>query len=71
MVPEAVKVMKAAAAQCGLSIAWSEHPIGRLGHELHGHTMPEETVRALQGTDGVGERLILEITETSAMTVPE
>ena len=52
VVPEAVKVMKAAAAQCGLSIEWSEHPIGRLGHEMHGHTMPEETVRALQGTDG-------------------
>ena len=52
VVPEAVKVMKAAAAQCGLSITWSEHPIGRLGHERHGHTMPEETVRALQGADG-------------------
>lgn len=52
VVPEAVKVMKAAAAKCGLDVAWSEHPIGRLGHELHGHTMPEVTVRALQETDG-------------------
>ena len=52
VVPEAVKVMRAAAAKCGLSIEWSEHPIGRLGHELHGHTMPEATVKALEQTDG-------------------
>ncbi len=52
VVPEAVKVMKAAAAQCGLAVQWSEHPIGRLGHELHGHTMPEVTVKALEQTDG-------------------
>ena len=52
VVPEAVKVMKAAAARCGLDIRWSEHPIGRLGHDLHGHTMPEVTVQALQQTDG-------------------
>ena len=52
VVPEAVKVMSAAAAKCGLDVAWSEHPIGRLGHDLHGHTMPEVTVRALQETDG-------------------
>ena len=52
VVPEAVKVMQAAAAKCGLDVAWSEHPIGRLGHDLHGHTMPEVTVRALEQTDG-------------------
>ncbi len=52
VVPEAVKVMKAAAAKCSLDVAWSEHPIGRLGHDLHGHTMPEVTVRTLQETDG-------------------
>jgi 3-isopropylmalate dehydrogenase len=52
VVPEAVKVMRAAAAKCGLDIEWSEHPIGRLGHELHGHTMPEVTVRALEQVDG-------------------
>ena len=52
VVPESVKVMKAAAAKAGLDIEWSEHPIGRSGHELHGHTMPEPTVKALAGTDG-------------------
>lgn len=52
VVPEAEKVMKAAAKSCGLDIAWSEHPIGRLGHDLHGHTMPEVTVKALEQTDG-------------------
>ncbi len=52
VVPEAVKVMKAAAAKTGLAVEWSEHPIGRRGHELHGHTMPEATVKALEKTDG-------------------
>jgi len=52
VVPEAVKVMKAAAAKTGLAIEWSEHAIGRSGHVLHGHTMPEPTVLALAATDG-------------------
>jgi len=52
VVPEAVKVMKAAAAKTGLAIEWSEHAIGRSGHELHGHTMPEVTVKALEKIDG-------------------
>lgn len=52
VVPEAVKVMKAAAAKTGLAVEWSEHPIGHRGHELHGHTMPEATVKALEKTDG-------------------
>lgn len=52
VVPEAVKAMKAAAAQTGLDVEWSEHPIGRNGHERHGHTMPPVTVEALQHIDG-------------------
>lgn len=52
VVPEAVKVMKAAAAECGVEIEWSELPIGRQGHELHGHTMPEQTCKALEKVDG-------------------
>ena len=52
VVPETVKVMKAAAALAGLDIEWSELPLGKKGHELHGHTMPEFTVQALQKTDG-------------------
>jgi len=52
VVPEAVKVMKAAAARTGLEIQWQELPIGKRGHELHGHTMPASTVAALEGSDG-------------------
>jgi 3-isopropylmalate dehydrogenase len=52
VVPEAVKVMKAAAAKTGLQVQWQDLPIGRRGHELHGHTMPRATVEALEKTDG-------------------
>jgi 3-isopropylmalate dehydrogenase len=52
VVPEAVKVMKAAAARTGLEVEWQELPIGRAGHELHGHTMPEYTVSRLGETHG-------------------
>ncbi len=52
VVPEAVKVMRAAAAKTGLEVEWQDYPIGRRGHELHGHTMPEPTVAALAKLDG-------------------
>jgi 3-isopropylmalate dehydrogenase len=52
VVPEAVKVMKAAARKAGLEVQWSDHPIGKRGHELHGHTMPAVTVQALERMDG-------------------
>ena len=52
VVPEAVKVMRAAAARTGLDIEWQELPIGKAGHERHGHTMPQATVAALEKTDG-------------------
>ncbi len=52
VVPEAVKVMKAAVKKVGLDVTWIDLPIGRRGHELHGHTMPEPTVAALRQTDG-------------------
>jgi 3-isopropylmalate dehydrogenase len=52
VVPEAVKVMKAAAAKSGLAIEWLDLPLGRAAHALHGHTMPEYTVKALEKTDG-------------------
>src|SRR5262245_29273360 len=44
--------MKAAAAKTGLDITWHELPIGKAGHEAHGHTLPEVTERALRGLDG-------------------
>jgi 3-isopropylmalate dehydrogenase len=52
VVPECVKVMQAAAGKVGLAIAWQELPIGRRGHELHGHTFPEVTAEALGRLDG-------------------
>ena len=52
VVPEAVKVMKTAAAKTGLEVEWQELPIGKAGHEQHGHTMPQPTVAALEKTDG-------------------
>ena len=52
VVPECVKVMKAAAAKAGLEARWETHPIGREAHELHGHTMPDATVSALERLDG-------------------
>jgi len=52
VVPECVKVMKAAADKAGLAIDWQPLPIGRRGHETHGHTMPQITVDALKDVDG-------------------
>jgi len=52
VVPETVKVMASAAAEVALDVEWIELPLGRKGHELHGHTMPEPTVAALMETDG-------------------
>jgi 3-isopropylmalate dehydrogenase len=52
VVPEAVKVMKAAAAAVGLEIEWQEFPIGLNGHNLHGNTLPAVTEQGLRETDG-------------------
>ncbi len=52
VVPECVKVMKAAAAHTGLAIEWHPLPIGKAGHEAHGHTLPGVTEQALRGLDG-------------------
>ena len=52
VVPECVKVMKAAAAKADVQINWLPLPIGRKGHESHGHTMPQVTVDTLKTVDG-------------------
>ena len=52
VVPECVKVMTAAAAKTRLQIEWQPLPIGKRGHETHGHTMPQLTVDALAHVDG-------------------
>ena len=52
VVPECVKVLKAAAARTNLDIAWQPLPIGRCGHEEHGDTLPAVTEKALWELDG-------------------
>ena len=52
VVPECVKVMKAAASRAGLRIDWQPLPIGRAGHEEHGDTLPALTEQALHKLDG-------------------
>ena len=52
VVPECVKVMKAAATRCALPIDWHELPIGKAGHDAHGHTLPPITEKALREFDG-------------------
>jgi 3-isopropylmalate dehydrogenase len=52
VVPECVKVMKAAAGRSGLAVDWSTHPIGKHGHEQHGNTLPDVTETALRNLDG-------------------
>src|SRR5258705_13334113 len=52
VVPECVKVMKAAAGRSGLAIDWHPLPIGKAGHEEHGDTLPAVTEQALHGLDG-------------------
>jgi 3-isopropylmalate dehydrogenase len=52
VVPECVKVMKAAAARTGLALDWQPLPIGKHGHEQHGNTLPASTEAALRELDG-------------------
>jgi len=52
VVPECVKVLKAAAARERLEIDWYPLPIGKRGHEEHGDTLPAVTEQALRGLDG-------------------
>ncbi len=52
VVPEAVKVMKAAAAKTGLAIEWHEFLLGKAGHEKYGNTLPPVTEAGLRGMDG-------------------
>jgi 3-isopropylmalate dehydrogenase len=52
VVPECVKVMKAAAARAGLAIEWQALPIGKRGHGEHGDTLPAVTEAALRTLDG-------------------
>ncbi|TMJ91571.1 MAG: isocitrate/isopropylmalate dehydrogenase family protein [Alphaproteobacteria bacterium] len=52
VVPECIKVMKIAAARERLEIDWRLLPIGKKGHEEHGHTLPAVTEQNLRELDG-------------------
>jgi 3-isopropylmalate dehydrogenase len=52
VVPECVKVMKAAAARERLDVDWHPLPIGKRGHDEHGDTLPAVTERTLRELDG-------------------
>jgi 3-isopropylmalate dehydrogenase len=52
VVPECIKVMKAAVSRSGLAIDWRPLPIGKRGHEEHGDTLPAVTEKALWDLDG-------------------
>lgn len=44
--------MQAAAGNVGVEVEWQELPIGRRGHELHGHTLPKVTADSLETLNG-------------------
>src|SRR3974377_2283836 len=52
VVPECIKVRRAAAARAGLWIEWRPLPIGKRGHEAHGNTLPAVTEQGLRELDG-------------------
>src|SRR5258708_30204542 len=52
VVPECIKVMKAAAARERLDIEWRTLPIGKQEHEQHGNTLPAVTEQTLRELDG-------------------
>src|SRR4030088_2978096 len=52
VVPECVKVMKAAAARERLGIDWHPLPIGKRGHGEHGDTLPAGAGGRLRAPDG-------------------
>jgi 3-isopropylmalate dehydrogenase len=52
VVPETIKVMRAAAKKCGLAIDWHPVPIGRKAYEELGSTLPAGTLEKLDTLDG-------------------
>jgi len=52
VVPEAVKVMKAALAKVGLEVSWTQLPIGAAAHASHGDTVPKVTTDTLKTLHG-------------------
>jgi len=52
VVPECVKVMKAAAARAALPIEWHAVPVARSAHDTLGHTLPPGTLDRLEALHG-------------------
>ena len=52
VVPETVKVMRAAAKMTGLDIDWHPIPIGRAAYDTLGTTLPADTLERLDALDG-------------------
>lgn len=52
VVPEAIKVMRAAAARSGLEVDWFPMPIGRTAFDELGYTLPPGTLEKLETLDG-------------------
>lgn len=52
VVPETVKVMRAAAEASHLAIDWQPVPIGRTAYDTLGYTLPPGTLDTLDGLDG-------------------
>jgi 3-isopropylmalate dehydrogenase len=52
VVPEAVKVMRAAAQKCALAIEWHPMPIGRKAYDELGYTLPPGTLDKLDALEG-------------------
>jgi len=52
IVPAAIEIARAAAAQHGVRIDWQPLPIGASALRIHGHTLPSATLEALETLDG-------------------
>jgi len=52
IVPAAVEIARAAAAQHGVRIDWQPLPVGARALRTHGHTLPAPTLEALATLDG-------------------
>ena len=52
VVPETIKVMRAAAQKCTLEIEWHPMPIGRKAYDELGYTLPPGTLEKLDTLDG-------------------
>ena len=52
VVPEAVRVAKAAVKAAGVDVEWIDMPIGRAAYDAFGTTLPDGTLEKLAGLDG-------------------